>query len=463
MWSSGDHVLVPGCGDEDVGFPDHALELADLVALHGGLEGADRVDLGDDHPGALPAQRLGAALSHVAEAADHGRLAADHHVGGAVEAVDQRVPAAVDVVELRLGDRVVDVDRREEQRAVRLALIEADHAGGGLLGDTPDPLGHPGEPLRLGREALPQQIEDHLLLLRAGGLGARDRARGLVLGALVDEQRRVATVVEQHVRPGLAVGPGLRARSGPGARTTSTPPASRPSRRRQGHPSGPPACPPGPTATAAAAWSWVEKMLQLAQRTSAPSATSVSISTAVCTVMWREPVIRAPFRGLDVRELRAGCHQSRHLVLGEPDLLAAELGQGEVGDLEVEACCRRGAGGSAHAWSVSWVEFLRMPRLRCRHGGRTAGERGGADPARRDRAAGQPLFRPGWPARERDRLSDRGGVRRAGLGRSKRRAARVCCNGVSATASPPSPRMPAARHATGSWRSSGCARSWPPA
>ena len=33
----------------------------------------------------------------------------------------------------------------------------------------------------------------------------------------------------------------------------------------------------GPTTTAAAAWSWVEKMLQLTQRTSAPRATSVSI------------------------------------------------------------------------------------------------------------------------------------------------------------------------------------------
>ena len=48
---------------------------------------------------------------------------------------------------------------------------------------------------------------------------------------------------------------------------------------------------------AAAAWSWVEKMLQLAQRTWAPRATSVSISTAVCTVMCSEPVIRAPASG----------------------------------------------------------------------------------------------------------------------------------------------------------------------
>src|SRR3954462_11784704 len=53
----------------------------------------------------------------------------------------------------------------------------------------------------------------------------------------------------------------------------------------------------GPTTTAAAAWSCVEKMLQLAQRTSAPRATSVSISTAVWIVMCREPVMRAPLSG----------------------------------------------------------------------------------------------------------------------------------------------------------------------
>ena len=50
-------------------------------------------------------------------------------------------------------------------------------------------------------------------------------------------------------------------------------------------------------AIAAAAWSCVEKMLQDAQRTLAPSACSVSISTAVWMVMCRQPAIRAPFSG----------------------------------------------------------------------------------------------------------------------------------------------------------------------
>ena len=52
-------------------------------------------------------------------------------------------------------------------------------------------------------------------------------------------------------------------------------------------------------AIAAAASSWVEKILQEDQRTSAPRAISVSIKTAVSIVMCNEPVIFAPARGLD--------------------------------------------------------------------------------------------------------------------------------------------------------------------
>ena len=64
-----------------------------------------------------------------------------------------------------------------------------------------------------------------------------------------------------------------------------------------GTPLGSSGVPCGPTTTAAAAWSCVEKMLQDAHRTSAPSDVRVSISTAVCTVMCSEPEIRAPFSG----------------------------------------------------------------------------------------------------------------------------------------------------------------------
>src|ERR1700728_3269590 len=49
-----------------------------------------------------------------------------------------------------------------------------------------------------------------------------------------------------------------------------------PFQAKTGTPLGSSGVPSGPTAIAAAAWSWVEKMLQLAQRTFAPIAVSVS-------------------------------------------------------------------------------------------------------------------------------------------------------------------------------------------
>ena len=72
-----------------------------------------------------------------------------------------------------------------------------------------------------------------------------------------------------------------------------------PFQAKTGTPCGSSGVPLGPTATAAAAWSWVEKMLHDTHRTSAPSEVSVSMRTAVCTVMCSEPMMRAPFSGCD--------------------------------------------------------------------------------------------------------------------------------------------------------------------
>ena len=54
---------------------------------------------------------------------------------GALDAVGQRLAAAVEVVELALGDRVVHVDRRDGQFAALVHLVQAMHAGGGFLGE----------------------------------------------------------------------------------------------------------------------------------------------------------------------------------------------------------------------------------------------------------------------------------------------------------------------------------------
>ena len=76
-------------------------------------------------------------------------------------------------------------------------------------------------------------------------------------------------------------------------------------------------------AIAAAAWSCVEKMLQLLQVTSAPSSISVSISTAVWIVMCRQPAMRAPVSGLDWpyflrRAIRPGISFSASMISLRP-------------------------------------------------------------------------------------------------------------------------------------------------
>ena len=199
----GDDVEVAGRGDEDVGASStHVLERVDLVAFHRRLQRADRIDLGDDDAAALAAQRLRAALADFAEAEDDRDLAAEHDVGRAREAVGQRVAAAVDVVELALGDRVVDVDGREEQRAGFHHLIEAVHAGRRLFADAADGRRRAASSGDLSF-AIDVLIRSRMTPHSSGslvGVERRHLAGLLELGALVHDQRRVAAVVDDQRR-----------------------------------------------------------------------------------------------------------------------------------------------------------------------------------------------------------------------------------------------------------------------
>src|SRR5205085_6792114 len=103
----GDDVQITRRGDEEVGALDHVLKRIHLVAFHRRLQRADGIDLRHDDATALAAERLRAAFADLTEAAHDRDLAAEHDVGSAADAVDERVAATVDVVELALGDGVV--------------------------------------------------------------------------------------------------------------------------------------------------------------------------------------------------------------------------------------------------------------------------------------------------------------------------------------------------------------------
>uniref|UniRef100_A0A1I8I4J5 RING-type domain-containing protein n=1 Tax=Macrostomum lignano TaxID=282301 RepID=A0A1I8I4J5_9PLAT len=224
-----DDAGAAGGGDDDARPADGLVNGGHLVAFHGCLQRRDGVDLGHDDPGAEGPQSLGAALANVAIAGNQADLAGQHDVSGPLDAINQRLAAAVQVVELGLGDRVVHIDGWGLQLASGQHLVEVVHSGGGLLRQTLD-------------------------------------ARQVLREFLVHQVGEVAAIIKDHVER-LAIWEHQA--------YTGTP----------------------VLAMAAAAKSCVEKMLQEDHCTWAPRAVRVSMSTAVCTVMCRQPAIRAPFSG----------------------------------------------------------------------------------------------------------------------------------------------------------------------
>jgi len=133
-----DDVAVASAGDEDLCDIEGIFDASDLVASHSGLEGADGIDLSDDHTAALTTEGLGAALAHITIAADASDLATKHDVSSTLDTIDEGVTAAIDVIELALGDGVVDVDGREEKLTLGGELVETVDTSGGFLRDTAD-------------------------------------------------------------------------------------------------------------------------------------------------------------------------------------------------------------------------------------------------------------------------------------------------------------------------------------
>ena len=196
---NGDNVHVSRCGDENVDLVDNALKLGDLVTIHGGLEGQDGVNLRDNHASALAAQGFTRTLADIAITTDKGDLAAHESVGGAVQTIDQRVTNAVLVIKLRLRDRVVDVDSREEKLALFEELVEAVNTSRGLLGDAHDLRGNLGEAGRSFLEAATQNVEDDLPFGGILGRGLWHNASLFELNTLVDEHGGVSAIIKNHV------------------------------------------------------------------------------------------------------------------------------------------------------------------------------------------------------------------------------------------------------------------------
>jgi hypothetical protein len=206
-----DDVFVTGGSDKDVSSVDNRLDSLDFVAFHTRLEGADGVTLGDDDTGATSLHGSSATLTDITEPADNNLLASKHDIGGTHETIGKRVFAAVNVVELLLGDRVVDVDGSEEELALLGHLLKSVHASGGLLGETNELLAHLGPEVGDTLLELPfDKSEDDLEFLVGGGHRVGESAEllegSLSLDTFVHHDGSITTVIDEHVGAGV-VGP----------------------------------------------------------------------------------------------------------------------------------------------------------------------------------------------------------------------------------------------------------------
>src|SRR5437870_5547617 len=112
---------------------------------------------------------MGGAFADVAVTADDCDFAGDHHFGGALDAVGKGFATAVEIIELRLSYRVIDVDGRDEKFAGLFHLVKAMNAGGGFLRNTLPILDNiMPETGAFLLDAL-EQVFDHLLLLALAG------------------------------------------------------------------------------------------------------------------------------------------------------------------------------------------------------------------------------------------------------------------------------------------------------
>lgn len=194
---NGDDVAVSGGGNVDLGDGENLLEGLDFESSHAGLESADGVDFSDDNAGSLSAEGFSTSLSDISVTGDDGDLSGKHDVGGAVDGVDQRVTATVDVIELGLGDRVVNVDGGEEEGSFLHHLVESVDTSGGFLRNSLNV----GDDLVevsgvLLEDALEEGVDD--LEFRVSFIVFQDG--GVVLSGVttVDEEGSITTIVDDE-------------------------------------------------------------------------------------------------------------------------------------------------------------------------------------------------------------------------------------------------------------------------
>jgi len=163
-----DDIAASSGGNKDVTTGSSILHRGDFITLHDCLKSIDGVNFGNNNTSTLATKRLSTALSDITITSDNGNLSGNHDVGGTLNTVQQRLAAAIEVIELGLSNRVVNVDSRNLQLSLLKALVKVVYTSSGLFRDTLDTSKEIGVAIVNNVGKVASVVEDHVKGLAIG-------------------------------------------------------------------------------------------------------------------------------------------------------------------------------------------------------------------------------------------------------------------------------------------------------
>jgi len=133
---SHNNILVSGGGDEDISLLKNILQANNLESPHACLKSADRINFSDVYSSTAANHSFSTSFADISESANDNFFTSNHDISSSEETIRERVSASIDVVELRLGNRVINVNGREREFSFLGNLVKTVNTGGGFLWNT---------------------------------------------------------------------------------------------------------------------------------------------------------------------------------------------------------------------------------------------------------------------------------------------------------------------------------------
>ena len=149
---SHNNILVSGGGDEDISLLKNILQANNLESPHACLKSADRINFSDVYSSTAANHSFSASFADISESANDNFFTSNHDISSSEETIRERVFASVDIVELRLGNGVINVNGREREFSFLGNLVKTVNTGGGFLRNTSEALHDSSPSLRVFRD-----------------------------------------------------------------------------------------------------------------------------------------------------------------------------------------------------------------------------------------------------------------------------------------------------------------------